>query len=599
MKMSNAWHVEIISVALTCFTLLLHGSSVRAETVKASSFGFDPVDATKCLQAAINSGAAEVIVDKMPSPWIVSPIKGRSNLKLVFEPGVEVKAKKGEFMDGGENLFNFAGRCNVTLVGPGAVLSMNKADYQKPPYTRSEHRHLLNFGSGCRNIIIDGLELRSSGGDGIYIGAGHYGYCSNVVVRNVTVDGHFRQGMSVISVDDMLIENCRFVNTKGTPPAAGIDFEPNFRTHRISRVTVRKCLFDNNEGAGINFFLYGLNSHSHKTSVVVEDCLSRNNACGFNFCGNSQDGDGVLGSIVCRNCTLDGNRGAGYAYTKGSGKCMDIVFENCRVRPEGGATFKTITQADLAAHTSCPVFVNGTANIPEQKTDFSAAKPIDTCPGEMVKFLPGMRARYNGKYVFYADKARKVRFIVKSSKIQAPKFHPPTAPFKVETLDGKPVAEIPMPPPSDETEISCEVPAAGFYRIRGAYDVGGLLAFCGADVPFAFDTTRGWQSLLAPRGKLYIEMLSETDDAVLYIKGGGPAENISVKLVSPSGKIAWQKGMVGVDHRFQFMKPRETGLWTIEVGRPDKGHCEDAGVKTIGAIPNCFFLTPEKRWTWQ
>ena len=65
--------------------------------VKASSFGFDKDDATKCLQKAIDSGAEKVIVDNVGSPWIISPVKLRSNLELVFADGVQVKALKGSY----------------------------------------------------------------------------------------------------------------------------------------------------------------------------------------------------------------------------------------------------------------------------------------------------------------------------------------------------------------------------------------------------------------------------------------------------------------------------------------------------------------------
>ena len=575
------------------------GLSAFADSVKVSSFGFDPADSTEFLQKAIDSGAAEVVVDKMTSPWIVRPIKGRSNLRLVFEPGVEVRAKKGEFRGGGDMLFNFEGRHDVTLVGSGAVLSMNKADYMKSPYSRSEYRHLLNFGSGCRNITLEGLVLRSSGGDGIYFGAGHYGFCSNVVVRNVTVDGHFRQAMSVISVDDMLVENCRFVNTKGTPPAAGIDFEPNFNSHRISRVTVRNCLLENNEGAGIDFHLCGLDAeHSPPTSILVENCVVRGNATGFNIAGNANKGPGVLGKIVLRGCTLEANRVSEYAYAKGVGPCMDVVFENCRVKPKGAASFKAIMPEDVAANTSCPVFVNGTVQILDRPTDFTAAKAIDARPGELVRF-DAIRTRYRGTYVFYADAPRRVRFLVQASKIPMDKFNPPTAPFKVTTLAGQPVAEIPMVAAGEVTEISCEVPAAGFYRIRGNYNVGGLLAFCGTDVPLAFDTTQAGQPLFVPSGSLYFEVPSATEDAALGFSGGGPGENVSVRLLAPSGKVEWSSRMVGVTHRFRFESPREAGLWTITFGRPASGLCEDAGIRTFGTVPGCFFFTPEKRWTWK
>ena len=44
--------------------------SAIAGEVRVSSFGFDPEDSTRFIQAAIDSGAAKVIFDKMPSPWV-------------------------------------------------------------------------------------------------------------------------------------------------------------------------------------------------------------------------------------------------------------------------------------------------------------------------------------------------------------------------------------------------------------------------------------------------------------------------------------------------------------------------------------------------
>ncbi|MBR0068511.1 MAG: hypothetical protein IJQ00_13015, partial [Kiritimatiellae bacterium] len=54
-------------------------AQVRAGTcaeARASWWGFDPADATAPLQAALTSGVARLVVDKMPSPWIVTPLKG-------------------------------------------------------------------------------------------------------------------------------------------------------------------------------------------------------------------------------------------------------------------------------------------------------------------------------------------------------------------------------------------------------------------------------------------------------------------------------------------------------------------------------------------
>ena len=62
-------------------------------------------DSTRALQAAINSGAAKVIVDNLGKPWIVDPITLGGDQELFFEKGTEVLAKKGSFKGTGDSLF--------------------------------------------------------------------------------------------------------------------------------------------------------------------------------------------------------------------------------------------------------------------------------------------------------------------------------------------------------------------------------------------------------------------------------------------------------------------------------------------------------------
>ena len=95
----------------------------RAEA-RASWWGFDPADATVALQAAIHSGARTLIVEDMGAPWITDKLTLASNLKIVFEPGVVVRAKRGAFRGGGDCLFSAASKTNITLIGYGATLRM-------------------------------------------------------------------------------------------------------------------------------------------------------------------------------------------------------------------------------------------------------------------------------------------------------------------------------------------------------------------------------------------------------------------------------------------------------------------------------------------
>lgn len=76
-------------------------------------------------------------------------------------------AKKGAFHRG--QLFVGVNASNITILGRGAVWRMRKVDYANPQlYNHSEDRHALAL-YGCSDISVVGLQIRSSGGDGIYM----------------------------------------------------------------------------------------------------------------------------------------------------------------------------------------------------------------------------------------------------------------------------------------------------------------------------------------------------------------------------------------------------------------------------------------------
>jgi len=85
------------------------------ETVRASSFGFDPTNSTAALQAAINSGASKVIVENMGAPWIVNKIQLTSDQEIVFQKGAVVQALRGAFKGRNDSLFTATLKTNITL----------------------------------------------------------------------------------------------------------------------------------------------------------------------------------------------------------------------------------------------------------------------------------------------------------------------------------------------------------------------------------------------------------------------------------------------------------------------------------------------------
>lgn len=241
----------------------------------ADAWGFDPRDATAALQGAIDSKARTVIVPFTGSPWVIRPVTLRSDLELILEAGVVVLAKSGEFLGGGDSLFRATDGTNITIRGQGATLRMRKKDYQNPPYPKAEWRMGLAL-VGCRNVLVDGLRIESSGGDGIYVGSSKTNrWCENVTIRNCVCHDNHRQGISVISAVHLLIENCTLSGTSGTAPEAGIDLEPDEADERLIDCVIRNCVVSDNAGNGILVWLKPLNASSAPVSIRFENCHVR------------------------------------------------------------------------------------------------------------------------------------------------------------------------------------------------------------------------------------------------------------------------------------------------------------------------------------
>ncbi len=313
----------------------------KRKVANAAWWGFDEQDATACLQAAIDSGAPTVIVPYVGTEWIVTPIRLRSHLELIFEPGVVVLAKKGEYRGKGDSMFTAVNAGDIAIRGYGATLRMRKKDYQQAPYAKAEWRMTLDF-MGCRRVRVEGVRLESSGGDGIYLGATEQlPYCADVVVRDVVCHDHHRQGISVIGAVNLLIENCVLSNTGGTSPQAGIDFEPNRSREKLVNCVVRRCVMAGNRGAGVLVYLKNLSRKSDPVSLRVEDCYIRSGADVGIGVGAVTD-DGPQGKIEFVNCTIENTAHGGiFVYDKSSDGAR-VRFVNCKWRDvgirEGGKT---------------------------------------------------------------------------------------------------------------------------------------------------------------------------------------------------------------------------------------------------------------------
>ncbi|MCA9229540.1 MAG: right-handed parallel beta-helix repeat-containing protein [Planctomycetales bacterium] len=317
----------------------------------AAWWGFNPEDATDSIQSAFDSGAKKVIIPYMGKPWIVRPLQLRGNQEVHFEPGVVLLAKRGEYLGRGDSLFTANGAENLSMHGYGATLRMRKTDYMAPPYEKAEWRMGLSL-RGCKGVLVEGLRIESSGGDGIYIdGGANRRYCEDVTIRDVTCFDNHRQGMSVISAKGLLVERSVFANTWGTAPGAGIDLEPDGEEQSLVEILIRDCLFENNEGHEILVYPKNLHEKAPNISIRFENCIARKTltdgkpdgvaqGIGRNDQGHGWSGisvaavcdDGPSGLIEFVDCLVENTGKESVRVFDKSASKAELRFANCHFR---------------------------------------------------------------------------------------------------------------------------------------------------------------------------------------------------------------------------------------------------------------------------
>jgi len=310
----------------------------RASRVVASSLGYDPTDATAALHAALAADVDTVIIDVQSNPWRVGPglFIGLHDKVVLFEPGVVVRALPGQFPPGNDCLFKFIRCRNLELIGYGAILRMNKAEYMA--LADSEYRHCIQL-DNCRNIQVRGFTLRDSGGDGLYVGgADWYGgsltYSENILVEDVQCINNYRQGMSITSVQNMVVRQSRFSQTEGTLPEAGIDVEPFEPYQRIVNLSIEHCVFEQNGWTGLALALFELDSTSLPVSIAVSDCVFRMNCRPGHPYGcseitlNADDRKPVKGQVRFERCLIDSSDWSAL-YTRKTAAAYKAIFKDC------------------------------------------------------------------------------------------------------------------------------------------------------------------------------------------------------------------------------------------------------------------------------
>lgn len=211
-----------------------HAASWALKSREALVHCTNTTDCTVEIQAALSNPALDhIIIPSASTPWNTLPlILTRSNVVVTLQHGAVLQAKRGFYRGGGDTLLTIQSVDNVTIFGRGASLRMWRVDYTNVSrgYNHSENRMGLTL-KGVSNLTLTGLTIAETGGDGIFLR-----WATDVVIRDVVTDGAYRNGLSVISATNLLVDGCTFANT-GSPysgnPLIVSQFVPSSESVRI------------------------------------------------------------------------------------------------------------------------------------------------------------------------------------------------------------------------------------------------------------------------------------------------------------------------------------------------------------------------------
>ena len=650
-----------LPVAATCLLTPVHGADKlspnqpalaevaagKCREAHAAWWGFDPADSTAALQAAIRSGARKLLVENLGAPWVVDKLQLASDQEIVFEPGVVVQAKRGAFHGTSDSLFTATLQTNITLTGRGATLRMWKSDYDdKAQYTHAEWRHVLCFKS-CAGVQVTGLTLADSGGDGIYLGVARRGVpCSEVVIRDVVFTNNYRQGISVISARNLLIENCTLTDTWGSAPEAGIDFEPNHESEELFNCVMRNCVSANNRGDAFTFYLSPLRATSRPISIRLENCRAEGCRRSAAFVtGYDGSGGAVTGTMDFSHCTFTASRLAGVTIgdkpasgvrvsfadcavinaatndpalapiqlSSGANATEDagaIQFERCTVRDplgrvpplayhdlSGGAGLRDIggTLALQRSNETARVY-QLTPALLAQWLPHTSFKPIAKFATQGVRYAPALpqtqpyaarlsaaRQRGPSDWLLWAQAGKPAAFTVLIRQVG--KTVPKPVPVQVIAPSGK-VTELPDTRGPGETAYTFQPTETGAYTLRCAPHAGTATVNA-SGLCVCLYAPRTSLHLLGTTGEYFFWVPAGTKEFAVKVSGDNAGERVKATLRNPAGKTVAEADSIFEARQFVAtpVNSAQGEIWSLRLDKPTTGILEDFFVQLQGVPP--------------
>lgn len=362
--------IQSPTTLLVALFFVLSGT-LCAQTLILDASNCNPANATACIQAAINDqNISRVILADVGQNWVSDRLTiGRDNFTFELENAdVVLQAEPGALAQF-ESLLRILLATNVTVEGNGGTFLLDKSEYD----ASSQFRHGINL-AGPTNVTVQNLTILRAPGDGILVGSAFVqdvndadgdgdvtdfeptAFCFDITIDNVICDGNNRQGISVTSVVGLTVTNSQFINTSGTEPESGVDFEPFRRYQPMQGIVFDNCTFSGNNGNGIQFGGVDLNAGSPISDILITNALVSGNGQnpnrsragvqlrniydpfnGADASGNPADRTSSTGTFTLRNSTVRDEPYSGLnvrQYASGIDVSIEnVVFDNVANTP--------------------------------------------------------------------------------------------------------------------------------------------------------------------------------------------------------------------------------------------------------------------------
>lgn len=152
---------------------------------------------------------------------------------------------------------------------------------------------------GTHHVTIENCTLCNCWGDGIYVGSSKANgrACTETTIKNCTIDNNRRNGVSVIHCDGFYLFDTTIMNTNGTKPQSGIDFEPNELDEFIRRAFVDGCTIKDNATVGINWY------DRNGAECTITNCrIYGNHGIVYN---TEEPTEKLEGKVIMQNCHIE------------------------------------------------------------------------------------------------------------------------------------------------------------------------------------------------------------------------------------------------------------------------------------------------------